>query len=142
MPSRWRGIDTSLTVPPARVKRCAASRTMASTSGSELGQPKPSLTMPIRRPRASPVSCLVYASVRSPAGWRGSRPSAPATPYKGPGADSEEKREPVSDIDIAVADSLKVLDLKRPIREADIAGFPPWADTGSRGIFDRLISAG
>jgi hypothetical protein len=32
---------------------------------------------------------------------------------------SEEKREPVSDIDIAVADSLKVLDLKRPIREAD-----------------------
>jgi len=27
----------------------------------------------------------------------------------------------VSDIDIAVADSLKVLDLKRPIREADIA---------------------
>jgi hypothetical protein len=26
----------------------------------------------------------------------------------------------VSDIDIAVADSLKVLDLKRPIREADI----------------------
>ena len=43
------------------------------------------------------------------------------TPYKGPGADSEEKREPVSDIDIAVADSLRVLDLKRPIREADIA---------------------
>src|SRR5262249_3539827 len=41
-------------------------------------------------------------------------------PYKGPGADSEEKREPVSDTDIAVADSLKVLDLKRPIREADI----------------------
>ena len=38
---------------------------------------------------------------------------------KGPGADSEEKREPVSDIDTAVADSLKVLDLKRPIREAD-----------------------
>ena len=41
-------------------------------------------------------------------------------PYKGPGADSEEKREPVSDINTAVADSLKVLDLKRPIREADI----------------------
>jgi hypothetical protein len=33
------------------------------------------------------------------------------------GADSEEKREPVSDIDTVVADSLKVLDLKRPIRE-------------------------
>jgi hypothetical protein len=41
-------------------------------------------------------------------------------PYKGPGADSEEKREPVSGINTAVVDSLKVLDLKRPIREADI----------------------
>jgi len=41
-------------------------------------------------------------------------------PYKGLGADSEEKREPVSDIDTAVVDSLKVLDLKWPIREADI----------------------
>ena len=39
---------------------------------------------------------------------------------RAPGADSEEKHEPVSDIDTAVADSLKVLDLKRPIREADI----------------------
>ena len=34
---------------------------------------------------------------------------------------SEEKHEPVSDIDTAVADSLKVLDLTRPIREADMA---------------------
>jgi hypothetical protein len=42
-------------------------------------------------------------------------------PYKGPGADSEEKREPVSDINAAVVDSLKVLDPKRPIREADMA---------------------
>ena len=32
----------------------------------------------------------------------------------------EKKREPVSDIDTAVVDSLKVLDPKRPIREADI----------------------
>jgi len=39
---------------------------------------------------------------------------------------SEEKREPVSDIDIAVADSLRELDLKRPIREADIPG--GWAN--------------
>jgi hypothetical protein len=37
-------------------------------------------------------------------------------------SDSEEKHEPASDIDIAVVDSLKVLDPKRPIREADIAG--------------------
>jgi hypothetical protein len=41
-------------------------------------------------------------------------------PYKGLGADSEEKHEPVSDIDIAVVDSLKVLDPHRPIREAEI----------------------
>ena len=39
---------------------------------------------------------------------------------EGPGADSEEKHEPVRDIDIAVVDSLKALDPKRPIREADI----------------------
>ena len=43
------------------------------------------------------------------------------TPYKGPGADSEVKHEPASDIDTAVVDSLKALDPKRPIREADIA---------------------
>ena len=43
------------------------------------------------------------------------------TPYKGLGADFEEKREPVRDINIALVDSLKVLDPKRPIREADIA---------------------
>jgi len=42
------------------------------------------------------------------------------TPYKGPGADSGEKHEPASDIDTAVVDSLKALDLKRPIREADM----------------------
>jgi hypothetical protein len=36
-------------------------------------------------------------------------------------ADSEEKREPVGDINTAMADSLKALDPKRPIREADIA---------------------
>jgi hypothetical protein len=41
--------------------------------------------------------------------------------WKGLGADSEEKHEPVSDIDIPVVDSLKALDPERPIREADIA---------------------
>jgi hypothetical protein len=35
-------------------------------------------------------------------------------------SDSEEKREPVSDIDTVVVDSLKALDPERPIREADI----------------------
>jgi hypothetical protein len=43
-------------------------------------------------------------------------------PYKGLGADSEEKREPVSDIDTGVVDSQKALDPKRPIREADVPG--------------------
>jgi erythromycin esterase-like protein len=37
------------------------------------------------------------------------------------GADSEEKHETVSDIDTPVVDSLKALDPRRPIREADIA---------------------
>ena len=41
-------------------------------------------------------------------------------PYKGLGADSEEKHEPVSDFDTVVVDSLKALDPNRPIREADI----------------------
>jgi hypothetical protein len=40
--------------------------------------------------------------------------------WKGLCADSEEKHEPVSDIDAAVVDSLKALDPNRPIREADI----------------------
>ena len=40
--------------------------------------------------------------------------------WKGLGADSEEKHEPVSDIDTAAADSLKALDPERPIREADV----------------------
>ena len=38
------------------------------------------------------------------------------------GADSEEKHEPVSDIDTVAVDSLKALDPNGPIREADIAG--------------------
>jgi hypothetical protein len=41
---------------------------------------------------------------------------------RAPGADSEEKHEPVSDIDTVVVDSLKALDPVWPIREADI----PW----------------
>jgi hypothetical protein len=40
---------------------------------------------------------------------------------RAPGADSEEKHEPVSDIDTIVVDSLKALDPEWPIREADIA---------------------
>jgi hypothetical protein len=40
---------------------------------------------------------------------------------EGPSDESEEKREPVSDINTATLDSLKALDPNRPIREADIA---------------------
>jgi hypothetical protein len=36
-------------------------------------------------------------------------------------SDSEERHEPVSNIDTGAADSLKALDPDRPIREADIA---------------------
>jgi hypothetical protein len=40
--------------------------------------------------------------------------------WKGLGADSEEKREPASDIDTVVVDCLKALDPKWPIREVDV----------------------
>src|SRR5256886_6292742 len=43
--------------------------------------------------------------------WKNASPClTQKAPYKGLGAESEEKREPVSDIDTGVADSLKVLD--------------------------------
>jgi hypothetical protein len=48
-------------------------------------------------------------------------------PYRGLGADSEEKHEPARDIDTAAVDSLKALDLERPIREG--------ASTKSRCFF-------
>jgi hypothetical protein len=41
--------------------------------------------------------------------------------WKGLGADSEEKHEPVSDIETAAVNSLKTLDPNRPIREADMS---------------------
>ena len=48
-------------------------------------------------------------------------PPHPRIPcWKGLRADSEEKREPVSDIDAGVVDGLTVLDPHRPIREADV----------------------
>jgi hypothetical protein len=49
---------------------------------------------------------------------------------RAPGADSEEKHEPVSDIETVVVDSLKALDPEWPIREADMtarSGLPPQA---------------
>jgi hypothetical protein len=63
-------------------------------------------------------------------------PPRPRIPYwKGLGADSEEKHEPVGDIDTAVMDSLKVFDPERPIREADIAGCLKRASNGREQIF-------
>src|SRR3982074_79879 len=59
------------------------------------------------------------------------------TPYKGPGADSEEKHEPASDIDTAVADSLKALDPKWPIREADIAQYSRHVSKVPTEVADR-----
>ena len=56
--------------------------------------------------------------IRSVAGLNSLNKKAP---YKGLGADSEEKHEPASDINTAVLDSLKVLDPERPIREAEVA---------------------
>ena len=45
---------------------------------------------------------------------------------EGPGADSEEKRVLASDLDTVMVDSLKALDLIRPIREADMAQRAGW----------------
>jgi hypothetical protein len=63
-------------------------------------------------------------------------PPRPRIPWYGVGADSEEKRDPVSDIDIAVADSLKVLDLgqleKRSNQPARHCNMSQRADSGHR----------
>ena len=49
-------------------------------------------------------------------------PPHPRIPcWKGLRADSEEKREPVSDFNAGVVDSLKALDPKRPIRETAVS---------------------
>src|SRR5215831_12760024 len=53
--------------------------------------------------------------------WKNASPClTQKAPYKGLGADSEEKHEPAREIDTVPADSLKALDLDRPIREADL----------------------
>jgi hypothetical protein len=52
-------------------------------------------------------------------------------------ADSEEKHEPVSDIDTAVVDSLKVLDPERPIREeADVCN---WQFRANFGLWNAAV---
>jgi hypothetical protein len=56
----------------------------------------------------------------SPSTWATACLLDSKSPIQGPCAESEEKHEPASDADAAVVDSLKALDLSRPIREADI----------------------
>src|SRR6476660_7903209 len=62
--------------------------------------------------------CLVLPSTDGKAARKIVPPRLRIPYWKGLGADSEEKHEPVSDIDTVVVDSLKALDPKRPIREA------------------------
>src|SRR6476619_4116475 len=81
--------------------------------------------------------CLVLPSTDGKAARKIVPPRLRIPYWKGLGADSEEKHEPVSDIDTVVVDSLKALDPKRPIREAYMAlcsgpaiglsGAPAWA---------------
>ena len=64
--------------------------------------------------------CLVLPSTDGKAARKIVPPRLRIPYWKGLGADSEEKHEPVSDIDTVVVDSLKALDPKRPIREAGV----------------------
>jgi hypothetical protein len=64
--------------------------------------------------------CLVLPSTDGKAARKIVPPRLRIPYWKGLGADSEEKHEPVRDIDTVVVDSLKALDPKWPIREADI----------------------
>ena len=64
--------------------------------------------------------CLVLPSTDGKAARKIVPPRLRIPYWKGLGADSEEKHEPVSDIDTVVVDSLKALDPERPIREADM----------------------
>ena len=67
-------------------------------------------------------------------------PLHPRTPcWKGLCADSEEKREPVSDINTAIVDSLKALDSKRPIREADMTIMAKLYDVHPGSGFDGIF---
>ena len=68
--------------------------------------------------------CLVLPSTDGKAARKIVPPRLRIPYWKGLGADSEEKHEPVSDIDTVVVDSLKALDPKRPIREGSLVPSP------------------
>jgi len=61
-------------------------------------------------------------------------------PYKGLGAESEEKREPVSDIDTGVVDTLKALDPRRPIREGHFLTAAYCHEPHQHDYCDHLVS--
>src|SRR5262252_8298001 len=66
--------------------------------------------------------------------WKNASPClTQKAPYKGLGAESEEKREPVSDIDTGVVDSLKALD---PDGRLEKRSGPEHA-----GAFDEMVLA-
>jgi hypothetical protein len=65
---------------------------------------------------------MQFAAVHESAFGTSRHFAAPQNLMERPCADSEEKREPVSDIDTVLVDSLKALDPERPIREADKRG--------------------
>ena len=66
------------------------------------------------------MSALTYRLQDSKANPKIVPPCLRTPCWKGLCAESEEKREPASDIEAAVVDSLKVLDPERPTREADL----------------------
>src|ERR1700745_605582 len=85
--------------------------------------------------------CLDLLSVRRQGRRRDCSASSSNPMMEGPGADSEEKHEPVSDIDIAVVDSLKCLtpngrlEKRTPASHASyrIHKLTPWSVSRLRG---------
>src|SRR6266540_625307 len=77
-PRSCMGIEISSTVAPSPSRRAAASRTFASTSGSDPDWPNPSASTPMRTPSTPQSRASVYGATTG-AYCRGSRPSAPAT---------------------------------------------------------------
>ena len=88
-----------------------------------------------------------YVRLDLPSLWRQGRhldcSASSSNPImEGPGADSEEKREPVSDINTGAVESLKALDPDRPIREADIKNLAPSVRYRSDiTVYGKLVAA-
>src|SRR6516162_7482000 len=84
------------------------------------------------------MSAWTYRSLDGKAAQKIVPPCLRIPLWKGPSAESVEKHEPASDIDTAVAESLKALDPNRPIREADIVEFQ--RDVRARSIWRQPVS--